>query len=69
MAVVPVTEFCVSAAAITAALKVEVPVLVNEIFPKPCEPPTAPVKVTFDVPTLTLNALAVALALFSVLTN
>jgi hypothetical protein len=45
MAVVPDVEFCTTLAATTVELKVDVPVLVSEILPRPCEPPTAPVKV------------------------
>ena len=44
-----------------------VPVPVNEILPSPCEPPTAPVKVTPFVPTEVVRLRAVELSLSSVL--
>ena len=44
-AVVPVLEFCTTLLATTVEPKVVVPVLVKEMLPSPCAPPTAPVKV------------------------
>ncbi len=69
IAVVPVAEFCIKLALATEALNVVIPVLVKEILPRPLDPPTAPVKVILDVPTLILSARAVASALFTVLAN
>ena len=69
IAVVPVEEFWVKLALATEALKVVIPVLVKEILPRPLEPPTSPVKVILDVPTLMLSARAVASALLTVLAN
>jgi len=50
MAVVPEVAFWMREAAVTAAEKVVVPVEVRDMLPKPCEPPTAPVKVTLPEP-------------------
>ena len=69
IAVVPVLEFCVNDVALTVDEKVVVPVLVREILPSPCAPPTAPVKVILPEPTLTVSALAVVLSLLTVLLN
>ncbi len=69
IAVVPVLEFCVNDVALTVDEKVVVPVLVREILPSPCAPPTAPVKVMLPEPTLTVSALAVVLSLLTVLLN
>lgn len=69
IAVVPILEFCVNDIALTVDEKVVVPVLVREILPSPCAPPTAPVKVMLPEPTLTVSALAVVLSLLTVLLN
>ena len=55
--------------ALTVELKVEVPVLVSEILPKPCAPPTAPVKVIFAVPTESVKFLAAVASLSTVELN
>ena len=59
MAVVPEVAFWMTEAAVKAALKVVVPVEVNEIFPSPCDPPTAPVNVIFPDPAAIVKSLAV----------
>ena len=69
MAVVPVLEFCVNDVALTVDEKVVVPVLVREILPSPCAPPTAPVKVMLPEPTLTVRLRGVAPSLLTVLLN
>jgi hypothetical protein len=55
--------------ALTVELKVDVPVLVSEILPKPCAPPTAPVKVIFAVPTESVKFLAAVTSLSTVELN
>jgi len=52
MAVVPVAAFCTTEAAVTAAVKVVVPVEVNERVPSAplVAPPTAPVKLMLPEP-------------------
>ncbi|BEI41381.1 hypothetical protein PHIN9_13180 [Polynucleobacter sp. HIN9] len=67
IAVVPVVEFCTTLLAATVELKVVVPVLVKEMFPKPWAPPTAPVKVMLLEPTLAVRLRGVLLSLFTVL--
>ena len=57
MAVVPEVAFCTSCEALTAALKVVVPVLVKEILPRPRESPTMPVKVMSPEPVLIVRPL------------
>ena len=56
IAVVP-PEFVVTEAAVTAALKVEVPVLLTVRAPTAVELPTAPLKVTLPPAAETVNAL------------
>ena len=67
IAVVPVLEFCTTLLATMVEPKVVVPVLVKEIFPRPCAPPTAPVKVMLLEPTLAVRLRGVLLSLFTVL--
>ena len=55
--------------ALTVELKVEVPVLVSEILPKPREPPTAPVNVILAVPTESVKFLAAVASLSTVELN
>ncbi|CAM3793808.1 hypothetical protein POBR111598_09980 [Polynucleobacter brandtiae] len=61
IAVVPDVEFCNRLVAATVLLKVVLPVLVKEILPRPCEPPTAPVKVMLPVPAETVRLRGVVL--------
>ncbi len=68
-AVVPLLEFCTTVLAATVELKVVVPVLVKEMFPRPCAPPTAPVKVMLLEPTLAVRLRGVLLSLLTVLLN
>ena len=68
-AVVPVLEFCTTLLATMVEPKVVVPVLVSEMLPKPCAPPTAPVKVMLLVPTLMVRLRGVLLSLLTVLLN
>ena len=63
MAVVPVVAFWIKLAALTAALKVVVPVLVIESAPIAPLPPMMPVKVTSPEPVFTVKALAVVVLL------
>ncbi|BEI37609.1 hypothetical protein PHIN7_13400 [Polynucleobacter sp. HIN7] len=67
IAVVPVLEFCTTLLATTVELKVVVPVLVKEMLPSPCAPPTAPVKVMLPEPTLAVRLRGVLLSLSTVL--
>ncbi len=67
IAVVPLLEFCTTVLAATVELKVVVPVLVKEMFPRPCAPPTAPVKVMLLEPTLAVRLRGVLLSLLTVL--
>ena len=55
--------------ALTVELKVEVPVLVRAILPKPREPPTAPVNVILAVPTESVKFLAALASLSTVEPN
>ena len=55
--------------ALTVEPKVEVPVLVSEILPKPREPPTAPVNVILAVPTESVKLLAAVASLSTVELN
>ena len=57
MAVVPEEEFCTNCEALTAALKVVIPVLFKEILPRPWEPPTIPVKVMSPEPVVIVRPL------------
>ena len=69
MAVVPVAAFCTTEAAVTAALKVVVPVEVSERVPSAplVAPPTTPVKVRLPEPAVMVSALAALVALSTVL--
>ncbi|CAM3793230.1 hypothetical protein POBR111598_09960 [Polynucleobacter brandtiae] len=69
MAVVPVIAFCIRLVAATELLKVVLPVLVKEILPRPCEPPTAPVKVMLPVPAETVRFFVVVAALLRLEAN
>ena len=69
MVVVPVLEFCVNDVALTVDEKVVVPVLVREILPSPCAPPTAPVKVMLPEPVVTVKSFVAAVMLSTVLLN
>ena len=64
---VPDVAFCTNCVALTAALKVVVPVLLKEILPRPWEPPTAPVNVIFLNPVASVKLRTVASTLFRVL--
>ena len=68
MAVVPVAAFCTTEAAVTAALKVVVPVEVNERAPSAplVAPPTTPVKVRLPEPEVMVRPLAALVALSTV---
>ena len=66
IAVVPEVAFWMSELATTVELNVVVPVEVREILPKPCEPPTAPVKVTLPEPEVIVKSLVVDAAELSV---
>ena len=67
IAVVPLLEFCTTVLAATVELKVVVPVLVKEMFPRPCAPPTAPVKVMLLEPDVMVRSFVAAVILFTVL--
>ncbi len=69
IAVVPVLEFCVNDVALTVDEKVVVPVLVREILPSPCAPPTAPVKVILPEPEVRVKSLVAEVILSTVLLN
>ncbi|BEI37613.1 hypothetical protein PHIN7_13370 [Polynucleobacter sp. HIN7] len=64
---VPVLEFCTTLLATTVELKVVVPVLVKEMLPSPCAPPTAPVKVMLPEPVVIFKSNVLVAVLFSVL--
>ena len=66
MAVVPDVAFWMRELATTVEPNVVVPVEVREILPKPCEPPTAPVKVTLPEPEVIVKAYGVVETLLSV---
>ena len=66
IAVVPVLEFCVNDVALTVDEKVVVPVLVREILPSPCAPPTAPVKVMLPEPEVKVKLYVLVAELFNV---
>ena len=67
MAVVPVEAFCTKEAAVTAALKVVVPVEVKAIAANLLVPPTIPVKVSLPEPEVMVKAYGVVEALSRVL--
>ena len=57
IAVVPELAFCTRVVAATALEKVVMPVLVNDTFPKPRDPPTSPVNVISPLPAETVRLL------------
>ena len=69
MAVVPVEAFCTKEAAVTAALKVVVPVEVKAIAANLLVPPTIPAKVSLPEPEVMVKAYGVVEALSSVELN
>ena len=66
IAVVPEVAFWMSEAAVTAALKVVVPVEVSAIAANLLVPPTTPVKVSLPEPEVMVKAYGVVEALFRV---
>ena len=66
MAVVPVDAFCTNEAAVTAALKVVVPVEVKAMAANLLVPPTIPVKVSLPEPEVIVKAYGVVEALLRV---
>ena len=67
IAVVPVEAFCTNEAAVTAALKVVVPVEVKAMAANLLVPPTIPVKVSLPEPEVMVRAYGVVEALLRVL--
>ena len=66
IAVVPEVAFWMRELATTVEVNVVVPVEAREILPKPCEPPTAPVKVSLPEPEVMVKAYGVVEALLRV---